>query len=253
MSDIKVIAHRGANKYAPQNTIPAFERAIELGVDGFETDIHLTKDGVPVICHNYTVNDTSNGMGNISSYEFEDIRKLDFGSYFSPRFAGTKIPTIDEFLDTADKGDVKIINIELKSPKNGEQGIVEKTIEAVKNHHLSSRLLISSFDYKLLVKAKEIDPDCRTAYLYSPNSKDMLKMWFRPFDFAEKIGCYALHPMYCYVTKEYVKRAHDAGLKVNVWTIDSERMIKYMVKCGVDGLITDCPDRVNSILRNTVF
>ena len=97
----KILAHRGANKHAPQNTIPAFLKAIELGADGVENDVHLTKDGELVICHNYTIDETSDGKGNISDYTLEELKKFDFGSYFSPDFAGTKIPTLHEFLEIA--------------------------------------------------------------------------------------------------------------------------------------------------------
>ncbi len=107
----KIISHRGANRYAPQNTLPAFEKSIQLGVDGFETDVHMTRDGIPVICHNYTIEDTSNGMGSISTYTLDELKKFDFGSYFDPAFTGTRIPTLDEFLDLTAKSDIEIMNI----------------------------------------------------------------------------------------------------------------------------------------------
>ena len=249
MPDIKIISHRGANKYAPQNTLPAFERSLQLGVDGFETDVHMTKDGVPVICHNYTINATSNGMGSISSFDVEDLRKFDFGSYYSPQFKGTKIPLLDEFLDLVASSDIEIMNIELKSPRERETGIVEKTIEAVKAHNLFKRLLISSFDSKLLVEAKKIDSRCQTGYLYCPNHMDVPVAMINPVAAAKKIGADALHPMDIYVSPLYVKLAHKAGIKVNVWTINSENKIRKMIKYGVDGIITDCPDRVRSVMN----
>lgn len=248
MADVKIIAHRGANKYAPQNTLPAFERAIELGADGFETDVHVTKDGVPVICHNYTVNDTSNGIGSIASYTIEDLKKLDFGSYYSPRFAGTTIPTLDEFLELVASSAIEIMNIELKSPKEKESNIVEKTIKAVKAHGLFDRLLISSFDPKLLVDVKKIDPRCQTGFLYSPPHVETILSHIFPVRYAKHLGVDAIHPMDMYVNKQYVKAAHNAGLKVNVWTVNNESAIKRFIKYGVDGLITDCPDRVRKVI-----
>lgn len=250
MPGAKIISHRGANKYAPQNTLPAFERSIQLGVDGFETDVHMTKDGVPVICHNYTINDTSNGMGRISSYNLDEIKKFDFGSYFAPKFKGTPLPTLDEFLELVASSDIEIMNIELKSPKERETGIVEKTIKAVRAHNLFDRLLISSFDSKLLVEAKAIDEKCRTGYLYSPNLFDSPVILVYPFAFAKKIKVDALHPMDIYVNSLYVKQAHKMGLKVNVWTVNSEKKIRKMIHYGVDGIITDCPDRVRSVMES---
>ena len=171
MSDCKVISHRGANKQAPQNTIPAFEKSLEIGVDGFETDVHMSADGVPVVCHNYTIDETSDGKGEISSKTLEELRCYDFGSYFHEKFKGTQIPTLDEFLTLCETADIEIMNIELKTPLSGEKGIVEKTISAVKEHGLFDKLLISSFSPELLVECKRIDPKCKTGFLYSPDRK----------------------------------------------------------------------------------
>ena len=139
MYQSKIISHRGANRYAPQNTMPAFRRSLDLGVDGFETDVHVSKDGHIVICHNYDVNATSNGMGRISSMTLAQLRELDFGSYYSSAFRNTKIPVLSEFLELVNKSDISIMNIELKSPRERETGIVKKTIDAVKEYGLFDR------------------------------------------------------------------------------------------------------------------
>ena len=99
MAECNVIAHRGANIIAPQNTIEAFKMSMEIGCDGFETDIHLTKDGIPVVCHNFTIDETSNGTGAIKDMTLEELREFDFGSYKCSEYAGVKIPTLDEFLE----------------------------------------------------------------------------------------------------------------------------------------------------------
>ena len=249
MSHINIIAHRGANKYAPQNTIPAFERAVQLDADGFETDVHLTKDGVPVIIHNHTINETSNGMGSVASYTYEELRKLDFGSYYSPRFKGTLIPSLDEFLELSKESDIEVMNIELKGPRNKKTDVVPVIIDTVKAHNLSDRLLLSGFDTYLLKAAKDYDNDVRTAYLYGmPHCDNYANMLF-PIVHAKRIGAYALHPMSCFVNKAYVKAAHKEGIKVNVWTVNAEERIKFLIDCNVDGIITDCPDRAFNIMR----
>lgn len=249
MTDVKIISHRGANRYAPQNTLPAFKKSIQLLSHGVETDVHMTKDGVPVICHNYTINDTSNGMGTLASYTLEDLKRFDFGAYFSPTFRGTPIPTLDEFLELIAESDIEIMNIELKKPRAHETDIVKKTIAAVKAHGLFDRLLISSFSSTLLVEAKKLDPRCKTGYLYSPNNFYSPWQLANPVGFAKKIGADALHPMNIYVGPLYVKLAHSQGIKVNVWTVNSEFEIKRLIKCGVDGIITDCPDKVWQIKK----
>ena len=136
MAVCKVISHRGANLEAPQNTLPAFEKSIEIGVDGFETDIHLTKDGVPVVCHNYTIDETSSGKGDINDMTYEELLEYDFGSWFHEKFNGTKIPTVEEFLTLCESADIEIMNIEIKPPRDGNMEIVKKTIDAVKAHGL---------------------------------------------------------------------------------------------------------------------
>lgn len=249
MSECRIITHRGANKYAPQNTIPAFQRAVEIGTDGFETDVHITKDGKIVLCHNYTIDETSSGKGDIASKTLSELKSYDFGSYFSKKFVKTEIPTIDEFLSFVETTDISVLNIEIKSPKENETAIVRETIKAVKEHNLFDKLLISSFDPKLLVEAKQIDSKCKTGFLYAPNHLITYTMFWRPVDFAKSIKADALHPQFLYVSEDYVKKAHNAGIMVNPWTVDDPIFIDKMIRCGVDGIITDLPDVVGGMLE----
>ncbi|MBE6800253.1 MAG: glycerophosphodiester phosphodiesterase [Ruminococcaceae bacterium] len=252
MAECNVIAHRGANIIAPQNTIEAFRMSMEIGCDGFETDIHLTKDGIPVICHNFTIDETSNGTGAIKDMTLEELRQLDFGSYKGAEYEGVKIPTLDEFLELSKSmGDkMKFLDIELKSEHFGEAGteLAEKTIDAVKNHGLFDKLLISSFDPAILVVCKKIDKNCKTGILYAPDKLIGMKIAPRPVAFAKEIGADALHPYYMLVTRLYVERAHRAGLQVNPWTVNKESVAKKLIKYGVDGLITDDSALMNTLL-----
>ena len=187
MARCNVISHRGANKEAPQNTLPAFRRSLEIGVDGFETDIHLSKDGVPVVCHNYTIDETSDGTGKINDLTLEQLRSHDFGSYYNEKFKGTTLPTLEEFLALCENADIQIMNIEIKPPLDGNMAIVEKTITAVKEHGLFDKLLISSFDPNVLVECKRIDSKCKTGFLYAPNKVFFYKeMLFGYVKFAKK-------------------------------------------------------------------
>lgn len=249
MSVCKVIAHRGANKVAPQNTMPAFEKALEIGCDGFETDIHLTADGYPVICHNYTIDETSNGSGNVKEKTLEELRSYDFGSYFDKKFEGTKLPILDEFLALSKEGNIEIMNIEIKPPLDGDMSIVKKTIDAVKAYGLFDNLLISSFDPNVLIECKKVDPKCKTGYLYAPNKAHFYKqMVFGYVQYAKKLNVDYLHPHYFGVTKHYVKKLHKNGIKVNVWTVDKPEVALKLLKYGVDGLITDLPDMCNALI-----
>lgn len=250
MAKCKVISHRGANKVAPQNTIPAFEKSLEIGCDGFETDIHLTADGYPVICHNYTIDETSDGKGEVRTKTLEELRTYDFGSYFSEEFKGTKLPTLEEFLDVSSKGDIEIMNIEIKPPLDGNLEIVAKTINAVKEKGLFDKLLISSFSSEVLIECKRIDPNCKTGFLYAPNKPHFYKtMLFGYVNFAKKIKADYLHPHFAAVTRSYVKKLHKNGIKVNVWTVDNPKIAVKLLKYGVDGLITDLPAMANELVE----
>ena len=250
MANINIISHRGANIYAPQNTLPAFRRGLELGADGFETDVHLTRDGQLVLCHNYSIDKTSNGTGLISRMTLDVLRGYDFGSYLSEKFAGTRIPTLGEFLDLVAAERLRVLNIELKSPKENETAIVGETIAAVKEHGLFDRLLISSFDPALLTEAKKIDPATKTGFLYSPNSKVTFRILHRNMlAVAKEIGADALHPFSLYVTKNLVDAAHSAGMEVNVWTVNSPKSVLRMAALGVEGIITDYPDVARGVLE----
>lgn len=245
----KVISHRGANRRAPQNTLPAFEHSIKIGVDGFETDIHLTKDGIPVVCHNYTIDETSTGKGEIRNMTLEELRKYDFGSYFHEKYAGTKLPTLEEFLSLCENADIEIMNIEIKPPLDGNMEIVKKTIDAVKAHGLFDSLLISSFDHNVLLECKNVDPACKTGYLYSPKQDIFFKkLLFGYVKFAKEIKADYFHPHFSTVNKRFVRRLHEIGVKVNVWTVNDEKVAKYLLACGVDGLITDLPDVMNELV-----
>ena len=244
----RIIAHRGSNKVAPQNTLPAFRQAIAEGADGFETDVHVTKDGQLVICHNYTIDATSDGRGEITSYTLGELKLFDFGSYFSADFKGTQLPTVDEFLELVGPTDAEIINIELKSPRQSESGIVKKTLDAVKAHGLLDRCLISSFDKHILKEVKDMDPRCRTGFLYPTIDYRTSPFVADPFPIVKYIGADAIHPISNVVNRQLVERAHKKGLIVNVWTVDDARTVRSLAAMGVDGIITNCPGKVREYL-----
>lgn len=251
MAVCNVISHRGANQVTPQNTIEAFKKAIFFKADGFETDVHLTSDGVPVICHNYTIDKTSNGKGEIASNTLEYLKRFDFGSYFHHSYKGTEIPTLEEFLTLSEKANLKVLNIEIKSPKSKDYVIADKIIEAVKAHGLFDKLLISSFDPDLLVYIKDYDENCKTGFLYSPDKPITYKRVLKnPVGFAKSIDADALHPHQIFVSQELVDEAHENGIMVNPWTVNKEKDIIKLVKMGVDGVITDVPNIAKRLIES---
>ncbi len=251
MAKINVISHRGANLVAPQNTLTAFSKSFEIGCNGVETDIHLTKDGVPVVCHNFTIDETSNGKGAIKDMTLEELKEFDFGSYKGEEFKDTKIPTLDEFIELCKDKPIDVLNIELKSEVFGEAGVelAKKTIETAKKYGMFEKLIISSFDPAILVVCKKLDASCKTGLLYSPDKKIGRRIMLHPMAFAKEIKADALHPFSLLVTKTYVNRAHKMGIMVNPWTVNKEKEIKRMIFCGVDGIITDDPGLCNELIE----
>jgi glycerophosphoryl diester phosphodiesterase len=229
--------------------MPAFCKANELCADGIETDVHLTKDGQLVLCHNYTIDETSNGKGKITDYTLDELLKFDFGSYFGNGFSGVSIPTLDELFEYLKTTAMSVFNIEIKAPKDKSAEIVRLTIDSAKSHGVFDRLLISSFDYKILSEAKNIDSACQTAFLYPQAGQVAAKWFFPPLRFVRRFSADALHPHHRFVSKAIIKKAHKLGLKVNVWTVDDEKRIKKLVDMGVDGIITDCPDKIAEALE----
>ncbi|HZJ78099.1 MAG TPA: glycerophosphodiester phosphodiesterase family protein [Clostridia bacterium] len=244
----KIISHRGANKHAPENTIPAFQKALDLGADGFENDVHVTKDGVVVVCHDYTIDATSNGKGKIADYTFDELRKFDFGSYFSEEFVGTKIPTLEEFLDLC--GGLDVVNIEIKSPEQRNTDIVRKTISLVKDFNLFDELIISSFDPQVLLECKDYDKSTKTGMLYSPDIDDICdEVCDDMIAFAKKYKIDAFHPFLMFVNEDYIEECHEAGLRVNPWTCNTVHSLEALKKWNCDGAITDVPDIAAKVLR----
>lgn len=235
-----ILAHRGANRYAPQNTIPAFEKAVSLGADGVEFDVQMTRDGVLVVCHNFTVDATSDGTGFISEMEFSELRELDFGSWFSPEFAGTRIPTLEEVLDVVK--DMKLINIEIKRPSIPlRKEVVRKTVETIEKYGIEDRVIVSSFDYCVIDEIKQIAPEIPCGLLYSFRDRGRAGMDHGNYISMAKLHhAEALHPTYNYIFKPgYRLRCRAHHLEINAWGVKKPEHMKWALKMPVNSIITD--------------
>lgn len=163
MADTYIVAHRGASFCAPENTLSAFRRAIELGADGIETDVQVTADRKLVIHHNYSVDGTANATGKIADMTLEQLKTLDFGSHKGAEFAGERIATLDECLEVTRP--LTLVNIELKAPVDQTVPYVEMVVGAVKAHDMVEQTVISAFDHSLLRQVKEVCPKLRVGGL----------------------------------------------------------------------------------------
>lgn len=244
-----ILAHRGANKVAPQNTLPAFRKAVEFSADGIETDVHLTKDGEIVICHNYTVDDTSNGKGLIGDMTFAELRSLDFGSYFSGEFKGVTLPTLSELIEVVKN--MTLINIEIKAPKK-KNDLVKKVLDEVYKFGIEKNTIISCFDPKCIRESKELAPEVKTGLLYETGDLGTEIMNFGVSAYCKQLNADAAHPQHILLTEEIVKDLHSNNLAVNPWTVNDYEDIKKYTAWGCDSLITNVPDYCRKVLEEKI-
>jgi glycerophosphoryl diester phosphodiesterase len=222
---------------APENTLPAFQAAIELGADGVELDVQYSSDGGLVVFHNPNLEATSNGKGRVTAHTLEELRRLDAGSWFDARFAGTRIPILDEVLELL-RGKL-LVNIELKALDPATSTLGADVVKAVRAHDMADQVVISSFNPFALRRAKLAGPEIEAALLLAPDLPSWTR-WGITRRFSRADG---LHPELRMVDEAYVTRAHKAGLAVRVWTVNEEEEMRRMFTLGVDGIITDLPDR----------
>lgn len=231
----QVIAHRGFSYQAPENTLESFSLAAELGADGIELDVHLSKDGQIVVIHDDTVDRTGNGTGVVNEMPFDDLRALDV-SMGNPEYAGARIPTLEEVYHLLAPTSLSI-NVEIKEYQyQDEFVIIPKILELEKRYQLSDRVFYSSFNHHVLRDMKQCHPQAKTALLYLAG---MVETW----DYAMRVPADAIHPHYFALQEhDLVPRCHINGIQVRPWTIDQPDDLKKMFEIGVDAVITNRPD-----------
>lgn len=234
-----IISHRGASGYAPENTLSSFKKAIEMGADMVEFDIHQTKDGEIVVLHNKNLSRTAGISRLVEDLTLKEIKELDVGSWFSPEYAGETIPTLREVLSLI-KGKVGV-NIEVKKGRKLYYGIEEKLVKILEEYDLSEPCIISSFHTSYLEKIKELNP-------YLALGRLIVFSVFLPWENLVR-DVNAIHPHWSMVNSYIVKAAHQDHLRVNVWTVNNTGIAYRMVKLGVDGIITNYPERIAWVLN----
>jgi len=166
-----ILAHKGLSESAPENTMPAYRSAMEIGADGFEADVQMTSDGVPVCSHSYTVNFHSNGKGAIHDHTLDELRALDFGSWKGEEFKGTGIATLDECLSVVDSAGM--VNLELKTPFVRRREYIHSISSCLNAHGIGGRAIITSFDHSLVSEFDKVDHDCGIGVLMLPVFKEV--------------------------------------------------------------------------------
>ncbi|MEZ4736787.1 MAG: glycerophosphodiester phosphodiesterase family protein [Caldilineaceae bacterium] len=238
----QIFAHRGAKAVAPENTLPAFQRALEMGVAGIELDIHCSKDGQLVVIHDETLERTTSGSGKVEAYTAAELANLDAGSHFSPVFAEVGVPTLAEVFDLV--GNRCRINVEIKShdPNGGDQ--VEPLIAMLEDRNLYDQVIVSSFNPPSLIKLRALAPQVQLGLLYYlPLPSFMRSAWFTPI-----IQPQALHPYHRLIDANLMAWANAHNCAVNTWTVNDVTEARRLAELGVDVIMSDVPDTIMAAL-----
>jgi glycerophosphoryl diester phosphodiesterase len=235
-------AHRGASYEAPANTLAAFLLAVELGADGIELDVHLSRDGEVVVVHDFTLEATTDGEGPVRNKTLAELKELDAGIWFDPAFAGQRIPTLQEVIDAV--GDRLLLNIELKTTSIRDDGLAAVVVRTIEENHLLDRVVVSSFNPLAIRWIKRLNPWVPVGLLYAPDMPFLLR---RPW-LQRLLRPEALHPHYTLVDGEYVRRARKQGCRVHVWTADDPGEMWQLMRMNVDLIITNRPDLLRQVL-----
>jgi glycerophosphoryl diester phosphodiesterase len=232
-SQTQIIAHRGFSSQAPENTLAAFQKAIDLGVPYLELDVHQTADHVIVVIHDESVDRTSSNTqkGKVSDMTYQELQDVRVGytERFDTAFADEKIPTLKEVLLLA-KGKIKVC-IEIKV-----YGIEQEVVDIIRETEMMQDVVVFSFYYPVLAKIKSLQPDVKTLFLISKANEDTA-------DYAQIIGCMAIGVgKETEITPEFVNNVHKSGLQLWLWTIDDPETMQKLVDLKVDGIITNKPD-----------
>lgn len=237
----KIYGHRGFSGKYPENTMLAFQKAIEIGCDGIELDVHLTKDNELVIIHDEDIKRTANGQGLVRDMTLEELRKFDYSAGFKGVYGVNTIPTLREYFELVKDTDI-ITNIELKTGIFEYPGIEQKVIDMIREYGLEKKIILSSFNHYSILRCEKIAPEIKRGFL----SESWL-INYGKYTAENNVQC--CHPIHCFLSKETVKEMHDAGCEINTWTVNEYDDIKRLSAMGVDALIGNFPDRMVEVLR----
>jgi glycerophosphoryl diester phosphodiesterase len=267
-----VIAHRGASGLAPENTLAAFRLAIALGADGVEMDVQLSADGQPIVIHDARLNRTTNETGLVASFTADKLSRLDAGIWFDrrlairprlramaeeaqsrlgsrPVFAGEPVPTLEATLALLAQTALKRLYIELKPAPKSRSGLLEAVLALVEQFGLERSVTLLSFDHALVKLAKEMAPGMCTAIILPVAVRQMLtaRSVLRLAEVA-RADEVALH--FSLVTRRLVTTLHEHGIQVSAWTVNRKLIMRRLIACRVDSIMTDFPNRLISVIQS---
>ncbi|MDW7668123.1 MAG: glycerophosphodiester phosphodiesterase [Bacillota bacterium] len=227
----KIYGHRGLSSLYPENTMIAYKKAYEAGMDGIELDVHMTKDGELVLIHDYILDSTTESSGFIKDYNYKDIKKLSAGKKFDKKFSSEKIPLLQEVLGYFKDKNFEI-NIEIKAGYRFYKDIEVKVIEKIDKYYNKDKIIISSFDHYSILRCKEVDSSIKTGALLEASL-------YKPWDYLKQIKADYIHPQFLSVTDDFIDEAHNEGIGINTYTVDDINMIKHFIDKKLNIVITN--------------
>jgi glycerophosphoryl diester phosphodiesterase len=240
-----IIAHRGYRTKYPENTLAAFSAALDIGVKMIELDVMLTRDRKMVVIHDATLERTTDGHGQVNSYTLQELKELDAGSWFHPRFAGERLPSIEEVLDLV--RDRALINIEIKSnayeAHHPPDAIEKQVVELVRRKNALTSVLISSFEWKILenVASMEEAPAIALISKYPADGGNVGR--------CIRLNVFSWHPNCGELKYDQVKIMREQGIRVFPYNVDSPGEYQRMIQMDVDGIITSDPLLLSDLAR----
>lgn len=232
------IGHRGASGSAPEHTGAAFRRALDLGVDMIELDVQLSRDEELVVMHDLELERTTNGRGAVRDHTLAELKALDAGSWFGPQFAGEAILTLSEVFALI--GTAARLNVEVKAPSADWPLLAPRLIDTLDRYQAIGSTIISCFEPDALVTVREHSDRARLGLLWQ--NSDVADAW----RWAKEIHAISFHPLWLLVSVDIVRAAHDRGLDVLTWTVNDLAAMRALVQQGVDGIISDFPERLRA-------
>lgn len=229
------VAHRGFSSIAPENTMAAFNMAMERAeVQWMELDVQLSRDGVPVVIHDFTLERTTSGKGRVKDTDWSVLKQLDAGSWKGKNYTGERIPSLSELLDRS-CGKVRL-NIELKTQGDMYPGLPAAVIYEIRKRHMQHDVVITSFEPAALVEVKKLAPELETGLIIDAKPRDLLAV-------LKQMHCTFLSIGYTNVDKALMREMNAAGIRVMAWTVDDKASMKKLAAIDPDVMIcTNCPD-----------
>lgn len=250
-NEILIVGHRGAAGHAPENTIASIELAIELGANAIEIDLRQTKDGIPVALHDSDIDRTTDGCGEVSDLTFNELQKLDAGSWFDNQFTGERIPSLIEVIDAL--SDSTILIIEFKGGLGTYNNIEKRTLEIISKNRITNRVILKSFDPDQLDFIKTLNSSLPLLYVYAVRIPWLYMIIDTGISFGSVYDFKVeyLQPHLFLLSDSFVDDAKQKGYKIIAWGVDEIDEIKEALNMGVDGIETNYPDRVRELLESS--